>query len=155
MAPHKVGDKSFYAGMKETSSPNIQTSADNTTDVFEMDDHTQDNTMDTDTTGDQTNSHSSYDEGEQNLDLMLCVMDEQDKLEQDVLTLGDDSIEDVQDRMGQMDIPYLTGLQKILYSLHGHSKNYRTSSFSYSQTCITTSHLLFSIIFIHDTNSWY
>ena len=41
---------------------------------------THDNTMDTDTTGDQTNGHSSSDEGEQNLDLMLCVMDEQDKL---------------------------------------------------------------------------
>ena len=113
VGPHKVGDKSFYAGMKETLSPNVQTSADNTTDVFEMDDHTHDNTMDTDTTGDQTNGHSSSDEGEQNLDLMLCVMDEQDKLKQDVLTLGNDFIEDVQDRMGQMDIQYLTGLKKF------------------------------------------
>ena len=65
-----------------------------------MDDHTHDNTMDTDTIGDQTNGHSSSDEGEQNLDLMLCVMDEQDKLKLDVLTLGNDFIEDVQDRMG-------------------------------------------------------
>ena len=39
MGPHKIGDKSFYAGMKETS-PNVPTSADNTTDVSEMDDHT-------------------------------------------------------------------------------------------------------------------
>ena len=37
--------------MKETSSPNIQISADSTTDIFEMD-YTQDNTIDTDTTGD-------------------------------------------------------------------------------------------------------
>ena len=67
------------------------------------------------------------------IDLMLNVMDEQDKLKQDVLALGNIFIEDVQDRMGQMDFQYLTRL-RILYSLHGCSKKYRTSSFSYSET---------------------
>ena len=76
-----------------------------------MTDNTSDNTMDIDETGDHTTEH--YDEGEQNIDLMLNIMDEQDKLKQDVLTLGNAFIRDVQDRMGQMDIQYLTGLRKF------------------------------------------
>ena len=78
-----------------------------------MADNTSNNTMDCDTTGDQTTNNTSYDEGEQNFDLILNAMDEQDKLKQDVLTLGNIFIEDIQDRMGQMDIQYLTGLKKF------------------------------------------
>ena len=96
--------------MKETTSSNIQASTCNPTDSVEMADNTSNNTMDCDTMGDQT---TSFDEGEQNLDLILNAMDEQDKLKQDVLTLGNAFIEDVQDRMGQMDIQYRTGLKKF------------------------------------------
>ena len=110
VGPHRVGEKNFYAGMKETTSSNIQASTCNPTDSVEMADNTSNNTMDCDTMGDQT---TSFDEGEQNLDLILNAMDEQDKLKQDVLTLGNAFIEDVQDRMGQMDIQYLTGLKKF------------------------------------------
>ena len=53
------------------------------------------------------------DEGAQNLDLMLSVMEEKDKLKQDVLTLGNAYIEDFQERITQMDTQYLTGLKKI------------------------------------------
>ena len=57
---------------------------------------------------------TSYDEGGQNLTPLLNALDEQDNLKQDVLTLGNTFIEDVlQDRMGQMDIQYLTGLKKF------------------------------------------
>ena len=60
-----------------------------------MADNTSNNTMDYDTTGDQTTNNTSYDEGKQNLDLILNAMDEQDKLKQDVLTLGNAFIKDV------------------------------------------------------------
>ena len=110
---HRVGGKSFYASMKETAPPNVQAPAYNPTNSVEMADDTTNNMMDTDTAGDQTTNNTNYDEGEQNLDLMPNVMDEQDKLKQDVLALGNVFIEDVQDRMGQMDIQYLTGLKKF------------------------------------------
>ena len=114
---HGVGGKSFYASMKGTAPPNVQAPAYNPTNSVEMADDTTNNTMDTDTAGDQTTYNTNYDEGEQNLDLMLNVMDEQDKLKQDVLALGNVFIEDVQDRMGQMDIQYLTGLKKF-FTVH-------------------------------------
>ena len=44
---------------------------------------------------------------------MLSIMDEQEKLKLDVITLGNAFIEDVQERMAQMDIQYLTGLKKF------------------------------------------
>ena len=49
--------------------------------------------------------------GGRNLDILLNLIEEQDKLK-DVLTLGNVFIEDVQDRMEQMDIQYLTRLKK-------------------------------------------
>ena len=52
-----------------------------------------------------------YDEGGENLDILLNLIEVQDKLK-DVLTLGNVFIEDVQYRMQQMDIQYLTGLKK-------------------------------------------
>ena len=55
-----------------------------------------------------------YDEGAQNLDLMLSVMEEKDKLKQDVLTLGNAFIEDFQERITQVDTQYQTGLKKYL-----------------------------------------
>ena len=84
----RVGDKSFYAGMKETASTCSPT------DSVEMVDNTSNNTMDCDTMGDETTNNTIYDEGKQNLDLILNAMDEQDKLKQDVLTLGNAFIEE-------------------------------------------------------------
>ena len=49
------------------------------------------------------------DEVAQNLDLMLSVMEEKDKLKQDILTLGNAFIEDFQERITQVDIQYLAG----------------------------------------------
>ena len=43
------------------------------------------------------------DEGAQNLDLMLSVMKEKDKLKQDVLALGNAFIEGFQERITQVD----------------------------------------------------
>ena len=51
---HRVGDKSFYASLKETAPPNVQAPAYNPTNSVEMADDTTNNTMDTDTAGDQT-----------------------------------------------------------------------------------------------------
>ena len=67
------------------------------------------------------------DEGAQFLDLMLSVMEEKDKLKQDILTLGNAFIEDFQERITQVDTQYLIG-PKIIYSISGHSYKHRTSS---------------------------
>ena len=56
--------------MKETASTC------NPTDSVEMVDNTSNNTMDYDTMGDQITNNTIYDEGEQNLDLILNAMDE-------------------------------------------------------------------------------
>ena len=112
LGPERVGDKSFYAGMKETASPNVQALTCNS----EKADNTSNKIVTvSDTVSDETTDITNqYDEGEQNLDLILNRMDEQDKLKQDVLTLGNAFIEDVQERIGQMDTQYLTGLKKFL-----------------------------------------
>ena len=70
---NRVGDKSFYAGMKEMMQGSTQI------DSTEMQDDAN--------RGEQI-SDVLDDEGAQNLDLMLSVMEEKDKLKQDVLTLG-------------------------------------------------------------------
>ena len=54
-----------------------------------------------------------YDEATENLDLLLKLMEEQETRKQDERTLGNAFIEDVQERMRQMDTQYLTGLKKI------------------------------------------
>ena len=45
---------------------------------------------------------------------MLSVMEEKDKLKQDVLTLGNAFIEDFLERITQVDTQYLTGLKNYL-----------------------------------------
>ena len=103
----RVGDKSFYVGMKDvTQSPTL--SAPISVDSNEMQEDTC-TMLDIET----NNSTEAYDEGEQNLDMMLSIMDEQEKLKLDVVTLGNAFIEDVQERMAQMDTQYLTGLKKF------------------------------------------
>ena len=133
LGQERVGDMSFYVGMKDiTRTPTLSDSASIFVDSNEM----QDDMMDI-----GTNSSTDHDEGEQNLDMMLSIMEEQEKLKLDVITLGNAFIEDVQERITQMDTPYLTGLKQF-FSVHGNCCNYRTSSFSYSKTFITTAHLL-------------
>ena len=68
---HRVGDKSFYASMKETAPPNVQAPAYNPTNSVKMADDTTNNTMDIDTAGDQTTNNTNHDEGEQNLVIMI------------------------------------------------------------------------------------
>ena len=48
-----------------------------------------------------------YDEGGETLDILLNLIEEQDKQKEDVLSLGNDFIQDVQDRRQRMDIYYL------------------------------------------------
>ena len=72
VGPHKVGDKSFYVGMKETASPSVQALTCNPTDSIEKAENTDDGMMDIE---DQITDTTNYDEGEQNLDLILNVMD--------------------------------------------------------------------------------
>ena len=100
-------------------------------------------------TGYPRGQNTDHDEGAENLDMMLNVMDDQEKLKQDVLTLGNAFVEDVRERMGQMDTQYLTGLQNFYSIYYGHRNEYRTNSLRYSKTCIATSYLLFSTVFIN------
>ena len=75
--------------MKETASPNVPTPASNSTDIVEMEIDTHDHTMDTDRIGDQANDNNDYDEGKENLNLIVKVMkeqEEQDQRKQDVRT---------------------------------------------------------------------
>ena len=97
--------------------------------------------------GDQTTNNTIYDEGEQNLDLILNAMDEQDKLKQDILTLGN---EDIQDRMGQMVIQYLIGLKKFFTVYMDTVKNTEPAV-----SATPTLHLLLSAVFISNSSSWY
>ena len=100
----RVGDKSFYFGMKDKiPPPSLQGST--PIDCTEIPDDTN-TMMDTETDGMEH-------DGVQNLDLMLSVMEEQEKLKQGVLTLGMAFTEDVQERMKQMDVQYLTGLKNF------------------------------------------
>ena len=45
--------------------------------------------------------------------MMLSIIEEQEKLKLDVMTLGNSFTEDVQERIAQMDTQYLTGLKKF------------------------------------------
>ena len=60
------------------------------------------------------------DEGAQFLDLMLSVMEEKDKLKQDILTLGNAFIEDFQERITQVDTQYLIGPKNYLQYIWTH-----------------------------------
>ena len=94
----RVGDKSFYVGLKEiTQSTTLSASVETQDDTCTM--------MDV-----ETNNSADHDEGG---DMMLSIIEEQEKLNSDVVTLGNAFIEDVQERMAQMDTQYLTGLKKF------------------------------------------
>ncbi len=86
----RVGDKSFYGGLKEiTQSTTLSASVDSN--------ETQDDTC-TMMDG-ETNNSADHDEGGGNLDMMLSILEEQEKLNSDVVTLGNAFIEDVQERI--------------------------------------------------------
>ena len=70
-------------------------------------------------------------------------MEEQDGLKNDVITLGNAFVEDVQVRVGEVDIHYLTGLKKFFYNLFGRYKQHRTNNLCHSKACFTTTYLLF------------
>ena len=100
LGQERAGDKTFYVGMKETMHLPIlpaHTSVDMQDETCTM--------MDTET--------SDHCEGEENLEMMLSIMEEQEKLKVDIVTLGNAFMEDVQQRMAQMDMQYLTGLNKF------------------------------------------
>ena len=68
--------------------------------------------------GGQNTDIMDCDEGRENLDLMVNIMEgreteEQETLKQDVMTLGNAFIEDVQDRTQHLDMQYLTGLKRF------------------------------------------
>ena len=80
LGPDRVGDKSFYAGMKETI--HSHTSQVSTVDSTVMQDDTC-SMMDIDTNNTiegQNTDVTDRDEGADNLDMMLNVMDDQEKL---------------------------------------------------------------------------
>lgn len=68
--------------------------------------------------GGQNTDIMDCDERRENLDLMVNIMEEreteeQETLKQDVMTLGNAFIEDVQDRTQHLDMQYLTGLKRF------------------------------------------
>lgn len=99
----KVGEKSFYVGMKEAIPPPTSQGSIPTARI-PIDDTIDDNNLD---------SCMECDEGSENLDLMLSIMEEQEKLKEDVITLGNAFMEDIQERVQQMNTPYLSGLKKF------------------------------------------
>ena len=54
-----------------------------------------------------------HDEGEENLDITISIIEEQEKLQKEILALGSAFVEDVQERMKEMDTQYLTGLKNF------------------------------------------
>ncbi len=92
----KVGDKSFYVGMRELST---ETRA--VENELNMNPETS------------MNLETSYDSGEENLTIAVDIMMQQETLQEEVISLGNSFIQDMQDRMQQVEIQYLTGLKKF------------------------------------------
>ena len=63
--------------------------------------------------GDNVNCNTSHDEGQENLDIMLSVIEEQENLENEVITLSNAFMEDVRVRTKEVDVQFLSGLKKF------------------------------------------
>ena len=61
---------------------------------------------------DDHNCNTTHDSGGENLAILLGIMEKQDGLKNDVIKFGNAFVEDVQVRVGEVDIQYLTGLKK-------------------------------------------
>ena len=61
------------------------------------------------------------DRGAENLDLMVGLMDKHSELQSEIVKLRNSFVEDVGERMKTCNIPYLTGLKKIIFSLPGNN----------------------------------
>ena len=92
----KVGEKTFYLGMKELPSHSCTTQKETS--------HVQESEQSV-TIEDHTTN--------ENLTLIVDMMQEQETLEQEVITLGNKFIDDVQERVKQVDYQYLNGLKKF------------------------------------------
>jgi len=112
LGQERVGDKSFYAGMKETI-PLSNSSGSTSKDSIESQPPSDHIGMDSVTYKegeDQDMNFKDHDEGAENL---ISIMEEQEKLTKEVLALGSAFVEDVQERMKTMDTQYLTGLRRF------------------------------------------
>ena len=115
LGQERVRDKSFYAGMKETiplsnssgSTPKDSTESQPPQGHIGMDSVTYKEGED------QDMDFKDHDEGAENLDIMISIIEEQEKLKKEVLALGSAFVEDVQERMKTMDTQYLTGLRRF------------------------------------------
>ena len=94
IGPGKVGDKSFYAGMRD-----LTASSESTTCAEENEQNVQ--------------LDNVHDSGQKNLDIAVEIMIQQEKLQDEVISLGNTFIQDVQDRVQQLDTQYLSGLKKF------------------------------------------
>lgn len=95
----KVGDKNFYAGMTEDTQPSPTPEGSTTPQI------TNPSTMDNDIDDD--------DSGEECLDTLISMMQDHEKLQDEVTTLGNAFVEDVQERLKEVDLQYLSGLKKF------------------------------------------
>ena len=98
VGPDKVGEKTFYLGMKELPSQSC------TTTTLKETPHVQESEQSV-TIEDHTTN--------ENLTLIVDMMQEQETLEQEVITLGNKFIDDVQERVKQVDYQYLNGLKNF------------------------------------------
>ena len=92
---------SFYAGMKETIPP-FNSSGSAPTDLIESQppqDHISMDSVTYKEGGDQNMDFKDHDEGAENLDIMISIIEEQEKLQKQVLALGSAFVKDVQERM--------------------------------------------------------
>lgn len=105
LGPCKVGDKSFYAGMRD-----LATSSESKPCAEENEQNMQ--------------LENSYDSGQENTVEII-----QQTLQEEVISLGNIFIQDIQDRIQQLDTQYLSGLKKffIVY-LDTVAKSERTCS---------------------------
>ena len=108
----KVGHKSFYAGMTEhlSPSPSLQNAPLETNTCTHVDE-------------DDLNCNISHDEGQENLDIMLSIIEEQEKLENEVFTLSNEFMEDVRVRTKEVDVQFLSGLKKFFTTYLDTVKN--------------------------------
>ena len=109
LGSEKAGDRSFYCGIMEDVQSALCTVNDDNT-IQDMKEQTMDNDEDMD-----------CDSGAENLDLMVGLMDEHSELQSEIVKLCNSFVEDVGEKMKTCDIPYLTGLKKILFSLPGNN----------------------------------
>ena len=102
--------------------------------------------------GSQNTDIMDCDEGRENLDLIVNIMEEQEMEEREklIMTLGNAFVEDGQERTQQLDIQYLTGLKKFFIWTQSQTQNQQSLLHQNLHHCYT---LILSKVLL--SSSWY